>query len=89
MSSIPARELLFHPILFEVHSLKLLAAHNLVNSPGNPFPAMRLRYTMTEAFRYGFTTYGRQLLYIFLLKFFLLLPTEVPLVVAFERDYWI
>ncbi len=29
-----ARELLFHPVLFEVHSLKLLAAHSLVNSPG-------------------------------------------------------
>lgn len=27
-----ARELLFHPVLFEVHSLKLLAAHALVNS---------------------------------------------------------
>jgi nuclear receptor-binding protein len=27
-----ARELLFHPLLFEVHSLKLLAAHCLVNS---------------------------------------------------------
>ncbi len=30
-----ARELLFHPVLFEVHSLKLLAAHCLVNSPGS------------------------------------------------------
>ena len=30
-----ARELLFHPVLFEVHSLKLLAAHILVNTPGN------------------------------------------------------
>lgn len=33
-----ARELLFHPLLFEVHALKLLAAHCLVNtsckSPG-------------------------------------------------------
>ena len=29
-----ARELLFHPVLFEVHSLKLLAAHILVNTPG-------------------------------------------------------
>uniref|UniRef100_A0A1B6EKZ8 Nuclear receptor-binding protein homolog n=1 Tax=Cuerna arida TaxID=1464854 RepID=A0A1B6EKZ8_9HEMI len=28
----PARDLLFHPILFEVHSLKLLSAHTLVNS---------------------------------------------------------
>eukprot|EP00095_Tigriopus_kingsejongensis_P007759 snap_masked-scaffold154_size301342-processed-gene-0.5 protein:Tk07759 transcript:snap_masked-scaffold154_size301342-processed-gene-0.5-mRNA-1 annotation:"hypothetical protein KGM_14608" len=28
-----ARELLFHPVLFEVHSLKLLAAHSLVNAP--------------------------------------------------------
>lgn len=27
-----ARELLFHPILFEVHSLKLLAAHTFVKS---------------------------------------------------------
>lgn len=27
-----ARELLFHPVLFEVHSLKLLAAHTFVNS---------------------------------------------------------
>ncbi|XP_011496866.1 PREDICTED: nuclear receptor-binding protein homolog [Ceratosolen solmsi marchali] len=30
-----ARELLFHPVLFEVHSLKLLAAHALVNSATN------------------------------------------------------
>ncbi|TRY61577.1 hypothetical protein TCAL_01472 [Tigriopus californicus] len=30
-----ARDLLFHPVLFEVHSLKLLAAHSLVNAPGN------------------------------------------------------
>lgn len=29
-----ARELLFHPLLFEVHSLKLLAAHTLVNTTG-------------------------------------------------------
>lgn len=29
-----ARELLFHPLLFEVHSLKLLAAHVLVNTSG-------------------------------------------------------
>ncbi|XP_054267362.1 nuclear receptor-binding protein homolog isoform X2 [Macrosteles quadrilineatus] len=28
----PARDLLFHPILFEVHALKLLAAHALVGS---------------------------------------------------------
>lgn len=27
-----ARELLFHPLLFEVHSLKLLTAHCLVNT---------------------------------------------------------
>lgn len=27
-----AKELLFHPLVFEVHSLKLLAAHALVNS---------------------------------------------------------
>ncbi|XP_012268951.1 nuclear receptor-binding protein homolog isoform X2 [Athalia rosae] len=30
-----ARELLFHPLLFEVHSLKLLSAHALVNSTTN------------------------------------------------------
>ncbi|RVE40928.1 hypothetical protein evm_014422 [Chilo suppressalis] len=30
-----ARELLFHPLLFEVHSLKLLAAHTLVNTTAN------------------------------------------------------
>ena len=30
-----ARELLFHPVLFEVHSLKLLAAHTLVNGSGS------------------------------------------------------
>lgn len=29
-----AIELLFHPAIFEVHSLKLLAAHVLVNSSG-------------------------------------------------------
>lgn len=29
-----ARELLFHPLLFEVHSLKLLAAHSLVKNAG-------------------------------------------------------
>ena len=34
-----ARELLFHPVLFEVHSLKLLAAHILVNTPGKYIPA--------------------------------------------------
>ncbi len=28
-----ARELLFHQVLFEVHSLKLLAAHSLVKHP--------------------------------------------------------
>jgi nuclear receptor-binding protein len=27
-----ARDLLFHPLLFEVHSLKLLAAHYLLNT---------------------------------------------------------
>lgn len=32
-----ARELLFHSILFEVHSLKLLAAHALVNSASKHF----------------------------------------------------
>uniref|UniRef100_A0A182P4R8 Protein kinase domain-containing protein n=1 Tax=Anopheles epiroticus TaxID=199890 RepID=A0A182P4R8_9DIPT len=30
-----ARELLFHPLLFEVHALKLLAAHCLVNTSSN------------------------------------------------------
>jgi len=30
-----ARQLLFHPVLFEVHSLKLLAAHALVKNPGS------------------------------------------------------
>ncbi|XP_058807614.1 nuclear receptor-binding protein homolog isoform X2 [Phymastichus coffea] len=35
MSRPSARELLFHPVLFEVHSLKLLAAHALVNSATN------------------------------------------------------
>ena len=29
-----ARQLLFHPVLFEVHSLKLLSAHTLVSTPG-------------------------------------------------------
>lgn len=29
-----AKELLFHPLLFEVHSLKLLAAHCLVKKSG-------------------------------------------------------
>lgn len=29
-----AKELLFHPLLFEVHSLKLLAAHRLVKTAG-------------------------------------------------------
>ena len=32
-----ARELLFHPLLFEVHSLKLLAAHCLVKCAGKLF----------------------------------------------------
>ncbi|XP_039292031.1 nuclear receptor-binding protein homolog [Nilaparvata lugens] len=31
----PAHDLLFHPLLFEVHPLKLLAAHVLVNSAAN------------------------------------------------------
>ena len=29
-----ARELLFHKVLFEVHSLKLVAAHKIVKSNG-------------------------------------------------------
>merc|ERR1712223_1469438 len=46
-----ARELLFHPVLFEVHSLKLLAAHILVNTPAP------MNETMTdEAIQ---THYGR------------------------------
>ena len=32
-----ARELLFHPLLFEVHSLKLLSAHCLVNGSRKQF----------------------------------------------------
>ena len=39
-----ARELLFHPVLFEVHSLKLLAAHILVNTPGNLFLLLLLDF---------------------------------------------
>ncbi|RZF35452.1 hypothetical protein LSTR_LSTR013110 [Laodelphax striatellus] len=31
----PAHDLLFHPLLFEVHMLKLLAAHTLVHSAAN------------------------------------------------------
>lgn len=34
-------ELLFHPVIFEVHSLKLLAAHVLVNSAGTTILAPR------------------------------------------------
>ena len=34
-SRMKARELLFHPVLFEVHSLKLLAAHSLVQHSVN------------------------------------------------------
>lgn len=37
-----ARELLFHPVLFEVHSLKLLAAHALVNSASEFFFSMKI-----------------------------------------------
>ena len=39
-----ARELLFHPVLFEVHSLKLLAAHILVNTPGMYVPLSPKHY---------------------------------------------
>lgn len=39
-----ARELLFHPVLFEVHSLKLLAAHALVNSASKLRIKCNLRY---------------------------------------------
>lgn len=38
-----ARELLFHPLLFEVHSLKLLAAHALVKSAG------KIRYILIHS----------------------------------------
>jgi len=50
-----ARELLFHPVLFEVHSLKLLAAHILVNTP--EVDTTNVNETMTdEAIQ---THYGR------------------------------
>jgi len=50
-----ARELLFHPVLFEVHSLKLLAAHILVNTP--EVDTTPMNETMTdEAIQ---THYGR------------------------------
>ncbi|KAJ2953051.1 hypothetical protein O0L34_g7442 [Tuta absoluta] len=42
-----ARELLFHPLLFEVHSLKLLAAHTLVNTSAN------ISETITDEVCYG------------------------------------
>lgn len=46
-----ARELLFHPVLFEVHSLKLLAAHALVNSASKisfHFPNLTLDFFQTK-----------------------------------------
>jgi nuclear receptor-binding protein len=51
-----ARELLFHPILFEVHSLKLLAAHCLVHETGeNVVSATQLiffeRFNLSTFFR--------------------------------------
>lgn len=40
-----ARELLFHPLIFEVHSLKLLAAHSLVNESRN-FEFLSLSFSL-------------------------------------------
>lgn len=45
-----ARELLFHPVLFEVHSLKLLAAHALVNSASK----LRSKYIIYILFNFLF-----------------------------------
>lgn len=53
-----ARELLFHPLLYEVHSLKLLAAHCLVNTAGNCF---------TSLFILIFFNHTRKILYLFLM----------------------
>jgi serine/threonine protein kinase len=41
-----ARELLFHPLLFEVHSLKLLATHALVHSTGKDIILAILQYSI-------------------------------------------
>jgi len=41
-----ARELLFHPLLFEVHSLKLLATHALVHSTGKNIILAILQYSI-------------------------------------------
>ena len=41
-----ARELLFHPLLFEVHSLKLLATHALVHSTGKDIILVILQYSI-------------------------------------------
>lgn len=45
-----ARELLFHPLLFEVHSLKLLAAHCLVNT-AREYQNQGCRYFSTKRCR--------------------------------------
>ena len=42
-----ARELLFHPLLFEVHSLKLLATHALVHSTGKDIILAILQYSIS------------------------------------------
>lgn len=42
-----ARELLFHPLLFEVHSLKLLATHALVHSTGKDIVLAILQYSIS------------------------------------------
>lgn len=47
-----ARELLFHPLLFEVHSLKLLAAHCLVKSAGKLIN-IHTEYTLGSRFASG------------------------------------
>lgn len=46
-----ARELLFHPLLFEVHSLKLLSAHALVNSTSKSTTEIRSSIRKTICFK--------------------------------------
>ena len=41
-----ARELLFHTVLFEVHSLKLLAAHSFIKN-ASKFVQLQVAYFMT------------------------------------------
>lgn len=45
-----ARELLFHPLLFEVHSLKLLSAHCLINVARMCFYTSALFFTFLFLF---------------------------------------